>query len=157
MHSKGALRGELTKIAAAAKIFLEEVKSAIFSSYRWGDSASSSRIMFVAYAPVPTLQLSFLKPLAPLFKSSRLAAELLTDQQILVRFGGHRRQQVISSWIARRIARLCPNTIVFCRYSGRYAMEIIQLARSMGIRTIFHIDDDLLNVPVEIGKTKFEY
>jgi hypothetical protein len=46
---------------------------------------------------------------------------------------------------------------VFCRYSGPNLETIFEWADSNKVPTIFHIDDDLLNVPMEIGKVKHEY
>ena len=40
------------------------------------------RILFIANANVPTLQLSFEKPLAPLVARGEVAVELLTEQKL---------------------------------------------------------------------------
>ncbi|MGE5368615.1 MAG: hypothetical protein ACM3PD_03330 [Chloroflexota bacterium] len=47
-----------------------------------------------------------------------------------------------------------PTLIVLCRYSGPCAAEIIEWARAARTPTIYHIDDDLLQVPREIGEAK---
>jgi len=43
---------------------------------------------------------------------------------------------------------------VFCRYSGPHAEHLVEWARREEIPVIYHIDDDLLNIPVEIGLVK---
>lgn len=151
------LREVSSQIAAAGKVLLEELHGVVFKTYKFGDHNCASRILFVAYALTPTLQLSFIRPLKASFDSSDLSAELLSEQQILARFGGHRRENAIHRWIRSRVQKMKPSVIVFSRYSGRYTEFLMQLARSLDIRTIFHIDDDLLNVPQSIGQQKFNY
>ena len=157
MRMAKLLRQLPEKLAAIREIILARTTGKIASEHKWGNTDCANRVLFVANALIPTLQLSFIKPLSPLFDASELTAELLTEQQILARFGSHRRQRRILRWIDRRLTTARPTIIVFCRYSGRYVTPVMEYARANDIRTIFHIDDDLLNVPQEIGRQKYEY
>jgi glycosyltransferase involved in cell wall biosynthesis len=127
------------------------------SAFTRGRRDSEMRILFVANALVPTLQLSFLKPLATLIDNGKIAIELLSEQQMRERFGKPLESNKVKHWIERRLQRFCPTIIVFCRYSGPNAEHIVKLARNNGIAVLLHIDDDLLCVPPEIGRKKYEY
>ena len=122
-----------------------------------GFAIERERILFVANSNVPTLQLSFEKPLAPLVGRGEVATQLLTEAQI-------RRCGDISDSHGQGFARLKdvlvqfdPSTIIFCRYSGPGYERIIEWAQQNKVPTIYHIDDDLLAIPPEIGRRKFEH
>ncbi len=114
------------------------------------------RIMFVANANVPTLQLSFERPLAPLVARGEIATKLMTEQQLRQQrefMGDHADQ---ARWVRRQLDSFDPSVIIFCRYSGPAANHIVDWARENGVPVIYHIDDDLLAIPTEIGERKFE-
>lgn len=117
--------------------------------------AARTRILFVANSFLPTLQLCFTRPLQPLADADEIAWEVLADIQL------HRAGQVLSGgrarWARRRIEAFQPNLVVFCRYSGAHASLVTDWARSRGVPTIFHLDDDLLNVPRELGAEKYAF
>jgi glycosyltransferase involved in cell wall biosynthesis len=131
------------------------------------------RVLLVANGLIPTLQLSFIKPLAPYIDSGDVITEVLTEGEMNGRLGHFIRRFKIFRWVGSQLVRLWPtglcrriNTrfaafrptvVVFCRYSGPYVERILELARNANVPTVFHIDDDLLNVPIEIGKRKYEY
>lgn len=113
------------------------------------------RIMFVANANVPTLQLSFEKPLRPLVARGEIATDLLTEQQLRDRpeFGD---ESADRAWIERRLDSFDPSVVIFCRYSGPRSEHIVDWARRSAIPVIYHIDDDLLAIPPDIGQRKFD-
>jgi hypothetical protein len=115
------------------------------------------RILFVANAYIPTLQLSFLKPLAEDIANGGVEVDLLTEAEMLDRFGRQMKSIAAEDWIKERIAEFAPDQMVFCRYSGPHAKLMLRIAREQSISAIFHIDDDLLNIPKEIGEKKFKY
>lgn len=121
------------------------------------NESSDTRIMYVSNAFIPTLQLSFIKPLEPLVQSGQIASDILTEQQMKELFGKNLKHEKVCKWIVNRIKEFNPTVIVFCRYSGPNVECIIDLSKKLGVPTVFHIDDDLLNVPIEIGVKKFEY
>jgi hypothetical protein len=113
------------------------------------------RVLFVANSYLPTLQLCFTSHLQPLTDANAIAWELLADIQL------HRAGRVLSGgrarWARRRIARFQPQLVVFCRYSGAHARLVTDWARARGVPTIFHVDDDLLDVPKELGPEKYAF
>lgn len=113
------------------------------------------RIMFIANANVPTLQLSFEKPLAPLVSRGEIATDVLTEQQLRERseFGD---PAADAAWIGGRLDRFDPSVLIFCRYSGPASEHVLDWARRSAVPVIYHIDDDLLAIPADIGQRKFD-
>jgi hypothetical protein len=114
----------------------------------------TERVLFVANAYVTTLQVSFIKPLAPLVDTGEIAIEVLTETQMKVEFGPRLHDRSVRPWLDGRFALFRPTLLVFCRYSGPHAEYIAERARRQRIPVVYHIDDDLLNVPVAIGAMK---
>lgn len=119
------------------------------------------RVLFVANGMIPTLQLSFLKPLAPDVEAGTLAWKVIVGDDIkkkqaeLNEQPGIAVKDALRAWLDETIAAFAPTVVVFCRYSDRFAAHIVDRARSAGAAVVYHIDDDLLNVPIEIGEAKF--
>jgi hypothetical protein len=113
-----------------------------------GAAAERERILFVANANVPTLQLSFDKPLAPLVGRGEVATRLLIESEL--------RALATPASIERYLDLYGPSAIVFCRYSGPDHEPVVEWARREEVPIIYHIDDDLLGVPEVIGRRKFE-
>lgn len=112
-----------------------------------------ARVLFVANGNVPTLQLSFEKPLAAKVATGEICTRLLTETEIreaLESKGG-------SSALSNLLSGFDPTLIVFCRYSGPGTPQMLEWARSEGLPVMFHIDDDLLAIPQEIGERKFAF
>lgn len=115
------------------------------------------RVMYVANAFIPTLQLSFVKPLQPLVEADEVVTALLTEQQMKDQFGKGARGEEARAWALKQIAAFRPHLLVFSRYSGPHVDAMLAHAKARRIRTIFHLDDDLQNVPPEIGQAKYEF
>jgi hypothetical protein len=115
------------------------------------------RVLYVANSFIPTLQLSFVKPLQPLVDAGQVVAELLSEQQLKELFAKDTRSDNARRWALRRVSEFRPDILLFCRYSGPHADALLDHARANGIATIFHVDDDLQNVPREIGQAKYEF
>jgi glycosyltransferase involved in cell wall biosynthesis len=120
-------------------------------------ATAGRRILFVANGNIPTLQLSFIKPLTPLIDAGDVAVEILTEEQIKDTFGPNMREHDVQLWLDERLKVFKPTAIVFCRYSGPYVAYLTGRARDYGIPVIFHVDDDLLNIPVELGVVKHAF
>jgi len=60
-----------------------------------------------------------------------------------------------SAWVDRALEEYDPSIIVFCRYSGPASGSIVDWARRENVPVIYHIDDDLLAIPPQIGDRKF--
>lgn len=115
-----------------------------------------SRILFVANGIIPTLQLSFLKPLAEDVSQGTIETHLLTEVEMIERFGRTMTSKAAENWVAERIEAFAPDRIVFCRYSGPHSAFLLKWARDRGVPTMFHVDDDLLHIPKEIGERKYQ-
>lgn len=120
-----------------------------------GNPAAPQRVLFVANNFIPTLQLSFIKPLEPLIKSGEMAVDVVSETQMAEAFGGWRWKSRARKWMRRRFEAFRPTLVVFCRYSGPHGDALRDIARAQGVPVIYHIDDDLLNVPRELGAAKF--
>lgn len=125
--------------------------------HRQRGRGAGRRILFVANALIPTLQLRFITPLAALQRRGEVELSVLTEQDMRKRFGNSLHTPKTEAWAMARLNKFDPDVIIFCRYSGPHAERILAQARDRSIPTIFHIDDDLLNVPIELGDRKFEY
>jgi hypothetical protein len=140
----------------------DEVRARFLRLLEAGDIAANEeandqrRVLYVANADIPTLQLSFTKPFQPLVEEGTIAPLLITEAEIRRKMGKKADEQAGWEWIAEQIDQFRPDVAVFCRYSGPLASRIIDFLRKHDVPVIFHIDDDLLNVPPEIGEAKFK-
>lgn len=119
-----------------------------------GAAAERERILFVANANVPTLQLSFEKPLASLVARGEVTTQLLTEAQLRAEpdLLGDSAREV--QWIDRYLDSYGPSIVVFCRYSGPASTPIVDWARRRNVPVMYHIDDDLLAIPADVGARK---
>lgn len=124
-----------------------------------GARPSPRRILFVANAEIPTLQISFFEPLKDLIEAGSVETCLITESEIRKRSGKQNQFSAVGrEWLITEIKQFKPDVAIFCRYSGPNVDLMINQLREHNVPIIFHIDDDLLNVPIEIGKTKhFEH
>lgn len=116
----------------------------------------SQRLLFVANARLPTLQVCLERPLDPLARAGTLAMDLVTEPQLkqVARSGP---AGAIDQWIDATFGRFAPDALIFCRYSGPFAPQMLSWAQGNGIPVIYHIDDDLLAVPKELGERKHAF
>ena len=121
-----------------------------------GAGGAALRVLFVANDIIPTLQLSFIKPLRPEVAAGRIATSFLTGKEIDESIGKNRPRAEGARWVRRRLDAERPDLIVCCRYSGPQTDAMCEHAAEHGIPLVFHVDDDLLNIPPEIGQRKYE-
>ena len=119
-----------------------------------GAVPEAERLLFVANANVPTLQLSFEKPLAPLVNRGEIKSELLTEAVLREEPGLLGDAERETRWIDRYLDAYGPSAIIFCRYSGPAHRPIIEWAKRQRVPVIYHIDDDLLAIPPDVGERK---
>ncbi len=122
-----------------------------------GALAERERLLFVANGRVPTLQLSFEKPLEALVARGEIASRLLTEPELGANAGRVGDEDGMAQWIGRCLDTYNPSAIIFCRYSGPGHGAIVSWARRAGVPVIYHIDDDLLAIPRDIGERKHAY
>ncbi|MCK0208525.1 glycosyltransferase [Starkeya koreensis] len=116
---------------------------------------SGRKIMFVANGNVPTLEICFRGPLAHDLATGSIDMDLLTEDELNRRFGADSHAAEARDWLMARLDDAAPDLVVFCRYSGPHAEPLLQWAREQRVPSVFHIDDDLLAVPPELGEGKF--
>ncbi len=121
-----------------------------------GQEPEPERVLFIANGMDPTLQLCLLRPLDQDVKAGTMAIEIITGEQMSRQFGKNIEEPVVQAWLDNQISMFRPSLIVFCRYNGYHAAHIVELARKQGIPVIYHMDDDLLNVPLHLGQKKYE-
>lgn len=115
------------------------------------------RVLYIANAFIPTLQLSFIKPLAPLVDSGAIVTDLITEEQMKHQIWKRDGYTSVVEWLKDRIETFKPSIVVFCRYSGPHAALLLELANNLNAASIYHIDDDLLHIPEDIGTKKQQY
>jgi hypothetical protein len=120
-----------------------------------GALAQRHRIQFVSNSRVPTLQLSFEKPLAGPIARGEVYSDLLTEGEIRAIPGRADDAAAVTKWIQARFDNTQPTALIFCRYSGPAPEPMVELAKARRIPVIYHIDDDLLAIPRDIGERKF--
>jgi hypothetical protein len=120
-------------------------------------SDRQERILFIANGMLPTLQLCFLKPLKSLVESGEIKQDFLTETELNRRFGKAVDGEVARKWVCERVRKFRPTIMVFCRYSGPHWLALLGCAAELGISSIYHIDDDLLHIPENIGLEKFKF
>jgi glycosyltransferase involved in cell wall biosynthesis len=122
------------------------------------DPAASpiERVMYIANGYIPTLQLSFIKPLAALVENGSVVSDLITETQIGKAFHKVESSVLSVQAIQTQLENFQPSVIVFCRYSGPNAVFIRLWAKQHHVPVIFHIDDDLMHIPMSLGLAKFK-
>ncbi|MEM8499009.1 MAG: glycosyltransferase [Pseudomonadota bacterium] len=120
---------------------------------------SPLKMLLVANSPtMPTLQLAFTHPLRDKVDTGEIECEVLTETDIgavgRVRGAG---KLVFRTYADRVLTRLQPDVVIFCRYTGMYAQGILNRAHELGARVVCCLDDNLLDVPVDIGQEKHKY
>lgn len=121
------------------------------------ETTLAKKLFFIANANIPTLQLSFINPLLNDIAEGNIATSLLTEAELKENFGSSIRSIESLDYSIKRISEFSPDAVIFCRYSGPHAKPLVEFCKTQGIPTIFHVDDDLLNVPMEIGEKKYAY
>ena len=142
------------------------LRQALQPSAAWRASAASlplnpdapARLLVIANAVIPTVQLALVQPLRALVDAGQVSIEFLTEEQLKQKFGKRlRAPEAGGAWFGQRLAESRATCVLLCRYSGPFAREVVDFAWDRGVPSIYCIDDDLLNVPWEIGAAKFKY
>ena len=115
------------------------------------------RVLFIANAHLPTLHIYWIDPLSRPVEAGEMATEILTEQQIRNKYGDQSGDRIVRYFLNKRLALFRPTILVFCRYSGPHGDYLLDWARRAKVPVIYHIDDDLLNVPVEHGAAKHKF
>jgi hypothetical protein len=115
------------------------------------------KILFISNSNIPTLQLSFLKPLAAVVANGKYSYEIITEQNLKDLFSKKVGDKEAEGYFIDRARKSQADIAIFCRYSGPHGAALLKFFTENSIPSIYHIDDDLLNIPLELGKKKYEY
>ena len=108
------------------------------------------RLLIVADSWGMAQELSFVEPLARL-RQSGAAALTGVDEQSLDRVRTEVGGVAAEASIASLFTTLAPDAVIFSRYGGVDHRFITSLAREHGVPVVFHIDEDILEVPIARG------
>jgi hypothetical protein len=105
--------------------------------------ASAMSLLVVTDTVTATQHISFVQALSPLVARGAMTIKLEGDN---------------ANWNALDVAELLeisrPDILVLSRYTSRRSKLFIDRARMLKIPVVFHIDDDLLDVPESLGTGK---
>lgn len=105
------------------------------------------RVIFISNRPnLPTLDICLLQPLSHFIEAGEILSTRLTESHLKSK-----------KKLKERLCKIDPDLIVLCRYSGHNAAAVTDWAKKHSAATVFHIDDDLLNIPMEFGLAKFNF
>jgi len=124
---------------------------------RGSNPVDLQRLLLVANAHLPTVQVCLERPLDALVRSGELVTEILTEKRLEERRSLLGSTEALEAWVSQALDLFGPDVIVFSRYSGPNSSMIVDWARSKSIPIIYHIDDDLLGVPKSLGEQKYAY
>lgn len=110
-------------------------------------SKSPLRILVVCDTVGATQQISFAQPLQDVIESGQVVLEMVKHDPLWAEPAACR-----ALWALHD-----PDVLILSRYTSGLADGVIASARATGAPVIFHIDDDLLNVPESLGKSKFDH
>jgi hypothetical protein len=137
--------------------FAEIFQAAERLEVRRGTVVDRQRLLIVANAHLPTVQVCLERPLRSLVEKGKLASELLTEQRLEEQRARLGSDDAVTAWLRRQLDLYGADFVIFSRYSGPYASTIVDWARRSCVPIIYQIDDDLLNVPRSLGERKHAY
>lgn len=111
------------------------------------------RILLFADALGPTTQINWCRPLSKYRSQGRCAIWLLEEDRIEGYSAKHGFDNFQAN-LTELLEEVRPDVIAASRYGGRSTARIISASREADIPIIFHIDDNLLAVPPELGAAK---
>ncbi len=111
-------------------------------------------VLFLANGEIPSLHISFIRPLREYVDRRDIRVMTLTENTLKLRFVDATGPQG-EQWMLDQVKTFDPAMIVACRYSGPHADAIADYAASRGIPLVYHLDDDLLSIPMELGERKY--
>jgi len=139
-------------------VFLRKMRARLNNIFTRGTPPKQGKkILFISNSNIPTLQLSFLKPLAAAVANGKYSYEIITEQNLKDLFGKNLGGKKAEAYLIDRARKSQADVAIFCRYSGPHAAALLKFFTERSIPSIYHIDDDLLNIPLELGKKKYEY
>ncbi|MEL6584469.1 MAG: hypothetical protein AAFQ36_11610, partial [Pseudomonadota bacterium] len=118
---------------------------------------ATKNVVVIANGDIPTYQICFAKPLFPMIAKKHVALTLIAESHYKEKFRAAHRSGIAREEMERDLRAAKPDVIVCCRYSGPFVEMIHAVVKDLNIPLVYHLDDDLLNVPRELGPLKFEF
>ncbi len=87
---------------------------------------------------------------------SRPLKNLVIDSSLVVGMGSIHKVRNFKAKSKKLWEQHNPDVLILSRFTNARALHFIEVAKKTGIPVIFHIDDDLLNVPLSLGKEKYD-
>jgi len=115
---------------------------------------STAQHRFLLFCPEhsATQEIHFLRPLRKASQAGKCAVTLVTERDLAVIGSSERRRAVLALWEDFR-----PTVVVFSRYAGEHYRLLLDTARAQATPVVAHLDDDLFDVPEEIGAAKRKF
>jgi hypothetical protein len=109
------------------------------------------RLLVVADAAGATLQINLLRPAHAAIAAGDMRMVILTeeDERLAVKSGRSAEQLLADAW-----RQAAPHLVFVSRYGGSLAETLLQKSADKGIPLVYHIDDNLFEVPPEAGIEK---
>ena len=111
------------------------------------------RVLLFVDAFGPTAQINWSRPLGRAREKGSCALWVFEEKEIEARARKHGSEKLRRD-LKVLVEAMRPDVIVGSRYGGVSAAIILEAARAAGVPVIFHIDDNLLAVPAELGAAK---
>ncbi|GAB3476900.1 hypothetical protein GCM10011496_33130 [Polaromonas eurypsychrophila] len=163
-YSQSRMRNQVLSMIQSAIQYHANETALINNSFT--TSSLQERILFVAKSFLPTMEIYFTNPLRDLIDDGVFSVDFISENQIYsverkksgaINKIGMSDFSSAELWIIERFNSFSPSILVLVRYSGPHSELLVRLARARRIPIIYHLDDDLLNVPVSAGLEKQKF
>ncbi|MBI3300247.1 MAG: glycosyltransferase [Elusimicrobia bacterium] len=114
-----------------------------------GEPGAPQRTVFLVDDRGPTFSISFEIPLADQFSGGARAGLVYSQGELAALVEAGRGPDVLAA-----IAGFQPQTVVFSRYGGPLYDQILDWAKPRRVKTVFHIDDNLFDLPPDLPAAK---
>jgi glycosyltransferase involved in cell wall biosynthesis len=119
---------------------------AAFDAFQLGNRRAPCVLIFTENVNA-TYFISFEIPLLPLHERGDVNFATLSQRKIKAIPSKDR-----NAFLGRVLAAVRPDAVIMTRYGEAYGLQIMAFFQEAGIPVIYHIDDDLLDVPPSLGK-----
>ncbi|HEY5411584.1 MAG TPA: hypothetical protein VIJ94_12760 [Caulobacteraceae bacterium] len=122
------------------------------SDLAFSDEAEDApvRLLIVADRYGATQEISFVAPLTPWRRIAAAAIRVIDEPglEAIRKRGGE--AEVLAA-LRAQLADFRPVAVVISRYNGRDYESVFTAAQNAGVPVVFHLDDDLFEVPIALG------
>jgi glycosyltransferase involved in cell wall biosynthesis len=116
--------------------------------FAFQESSSSTRLLVVTENVNATYFLSFHYVFQLIYKKNKINFFVISSKTIEQNCD----EKKLEKDIATLLDKLKPTIVIFSRYGLPYGQKILQSCQAKKIPTVYHIDDDLLEIPLVLGE-----